>query len=110
MDKESRIKIRELRKQKRYDDIYQEFGAKAYRKYVPRREQKRDLKFLRRQKRYQEVYAKHKKDHFKQILQAEGLGKAVKWWIKDSIKRLGIATGLTATGGAALLSATTESF
>lgn len=51
MDKNIKEKVKLLKKEKKYDEIFREFGAEIYKKYVPRIYKARDLKKLREERK-----------------------------------------------------------
>lgn len=51
MDKNIKEKVKLLKKEKKYDEIFREFGAKVYNKYVPMIYRARDLKKLREERK-----------------------------------------------------------
>ena len=107
MDKESKEKIKRLRNEGKYNEIFAEFGSKAYVRNTPRSIKKAELKKLKKERRYEDIFNKYGEKEYNKILikamfeeikEERGLGKALSW----RIKRL-------AVGGTGLLLATTVS-
>lgn len=102
MDKESKEKIKLLKKQEKYNQIYLDYGAEAYQKYTPSKVKKAELKKLKKEGRYEDIYnkygpAEHEKilvkAMYEEIKEAKGPLKAILWNIG---KKLKIATAYTA--------------
>ena len=112
MDKISRKKIKKLKQDKKYGEIFLEFGKEAYINYVPAKYKKEDLKRLKKEKRYEDIYNKYGKDTYNSILvkamygeikEAKGTIKAILWRINMSLKKIGFTSAfsimqLTAAG------------
>ena len=113
-------KIEQLKNNKMYDEIYNQFGAKVYSYYVPTKYKRQDIKKLKQEKRWLDIYNKYGEKQYNKILikamyeeikEARGTAKAMLWRTVQSIsnatKRLGITSLLsffTATGVLALTS------
>lgn len=102
MDKESKEKIKLLKKQEKYNQIYLDYGAEAYQKYTPSKVKKAELKKFKKEGRYEDIYnkygpAEHEKilvkAMYEEIKEAKGPFKAILWNIG---KKLKIATAYTA--------------
>jgi hypothetical protein len=102
MDKESKEKIKLLKKQEKYNEIYLEFGSEAYLKNTPSKIKKAELKKFKKEGRYEDIYnkygpAEHEKilvkAMYEEIKEAKGPFKAILWNIG---KKLKIATAYTA--------------
>ena len=102
MDKESKEKIKLLKKQEKYNQIYLDYGAEAYQKYTPSKVKKAELKKFKKEGRYEDIYnkygpAEHEKilvkAMYEEIKEAKGPLKAILWNIG---KKLKIATAYTA--------------
>jgi len=102
MDKESKEKIKLLKKQEKYNQIYLDYGAEAYQKYTPSKVKKAELKKLKKEGRYEDIYnkygpAEHEKilvkAMYEEIKEAKGPFKAILWNIGKKFK---IATAYTA--------------
>lgn len=102
MDKESKEKIKLLKKQEKYNEIYSEFGSEAYLKYTPSKIKKSELKKLKKEGRYEDIYLKYgpvahekilTKAMYEEIKEAKGPLKAIIWNIG---KKLKVATAYTA--------------
>lgn len=102
MDRESKEKIKLLKKQEKYNQIYLDYGAEAYQKYTPSKVKKAELKKFKKEGRYEDIYnkygpAEHEKilvkAMYEEIKEAKGPLKAILWNIG---KKLKIATAYTA--------------
>ena len=68
MDKISKERIKVLKKENKYDEIYFEFGKDGYNKNVPYKYIKKDLKKLKAEGRYEEIFIKYGENEYKKIL------------------------------------------
>ena len=102
MNKEDKLRIKELKKQKKYDEIYVEYGQKAYLKNVPSKVKAAELKQLKKEGRYEDIYNKYGNDEYgkivskamyKEIKEAKGITKALLWKLKLFLK-IGVETTL----------------
>ncbi len=103
MDRKTRNKIKQLKKQKKYDEIFVYYGKKAYKKYVPTSYRDEDLERLKEEGRYEEIFNKYDKKDYESLLiharaqemkEAGRPFKADVWEfiqeVKRTIKRFGI--------------------
>ena len=110
MDKESRKKIVNLKRQKRYDEIYTEFGVDVYNRNTPKSYKKKDFKKLAKEGRYEVIFNKYGEKQYKKLLynaqykeikEARGTVSALLWKAKQKFKKQTRSTliALTATLG-----------
>lgn len=117
MDKISKERIKVLKKENKYDEIYFEFGKDGYNKNVPYKYIKKDLKKLKAEGRYEEIFIKYGENEYKKILdlakyneikEAKGKVRAIFWKIKNEtkkvIKHLGIIIPIAISASATTLS------
>lgn len=110
MDKETREKIKEFKKQKRYDDIFINYGTKAYIKNTPTKYRQKELKKLKKEGRYLDIYNKYGEKEYNKVLvkvrtqeikEAKGSFQAFTWEatqnIKIFLKKLGINVAIGAS-------------
>lgn len=104
MDKKEEIKI--LKKEKKYEEIYQKFGCKDYVKNVPYSYRKKDLSELVKQGRFEDVYNKYGKKEYSNILNKakyeeikgnKGKISAIFWKLKRNIKLAGLYLGIASS-------------
>lgn len=117
MDKISRKKIKKLKQDKKYDEIFLEFGKKAYIHYAPAKYKKEELKRLKKEKRYEDIYNKYGKDTYNTILvkamydeikEAKGTIKAILWKIQYELKKIGFTSAFSIMQLTAISSLYTE--
>jgi hypothetical protein len=107
LDKVSKERIKQLKKEKKYNEIFVEFGQKNYKKYVPNKIKREDLSKLKKEGKYEDIYNKYGesihnslliKAMYREIKETQGIRKATAWRIKKGIlntaKALGIYTVL----------------
>lgn len=106
MDKQSKERIKSLKTEKKYEDIYREFGADIYRQVAPSRYKKKDLKLLKKEGRYEDIYNKYGEDKYNEALvkarydeikEVKGGFKAALWKIGQKLKIYGVTGLLTAS-------------
>lgn len=110
MDKETREKLKEFKKQKRYDDIFINYGTKAYIKNTPTKYRQKELKKLKKEGRYLDIYNKYGEKEYNKVLvkartqeikEAKGSFQAFTWEatqnIKIFLKKLGINVAIGAS-------------
>lgn len=94
MDSTSKKRIKELAKNEQYDEIYREFGRKAYKKYVSDKYYDEDLKKLKKEGRYEDIYNKYGESEYNKLLiksmyneikQEKGTIKANLWRMKQKL-------------------------
>jgi hypothetical protein len=95
--KEGRNDAKELKRTEKYDEIFQKYGIKAYKKYVPFKYRKRELKKYKKEERYEDIYLKYGEKKYNKILvrsmfneiKAEkGILKALLWRLKHDISSI----------------------
>lgn len=91
MDKETKDRIKKLKEEGKYDEIFAEFGSKAYVRNTPRNIKKVELKKLKKEGKYEDIFNKYGKYEYNKILiramfneirEVKGLGSAIAWRIK----------------------------
>ncbi len=101
MDKD---KIRALVKEKKYDEVFREFGIKAYKKYVPSKYRRQDLAKLKKERRYEDIFNKYGQKEYNKILikamyeeikEEKGGFKASLWRIARKIGLFGVTAAYT---------------
>lgn len=102
MDKETKEKIKRLKKEKKYDDIFYNYGSKAYVKNTPARIKRKEKNKLFSEGKYMDIYNKYvynqkgNKDYNKILVKAmyneikenSNFAKAFLWNIKQKIKNV----------------------
>ncbi len=95
MDKETKYKIKQLKKQKKYDEIFINYGRKEYIKNIPRSYRKKEIKGLKKEGRYEDIFSKYGEEEYNKILlhaciqemkEAKGSLRAYSWGILQRIK------------------------
>lgn len=76
-EKEIKKQVKLLAKQKKFEQIYLEYGPKYFRKYVSRKYKKEDIKKLRKEGKFLDIYTKYGEDYWEDI------------WGKDAKEELG---------------------
>ncbi len=122
MDKNSKEKIKQLREEKKYEEIYVQFGEKIFNKYVPHKYKKEDIKKLKQEKRWQDIYNKYGETEYNKILtkamyeeikEVRGNVKATMWRIgrkmSNIAKQIGINSGVTFLALTSVFAAGTQS-
>lgn len=103
MDKETKEQIKKLLSEEEYDQIFREFGQKAYKKYVPNKYKKNDLKKLKKEGKFFDIENKYGETEYKkslvkamyrEIKDAKGTGAAVLWRVKQGTLNVAKKTGL----------------
>ena len=108
---EMKQKIRMLKKEKKYDEIFREFGKNVYAKNVPYLYRRKDIRKLENEGKYEDIFNKYGEKKYNKILEdivfdeikeKQGEAKAVLWRTKNEFKKLlkrtGIGIGLAASG------------
>ncbi len=106
MNKEERLRIKALKKDKKYEEIFIQFGREAYVKNVPKQYRKKDVSKLSQEGKYEAIYQKYgESEHNKVLLKAmyeeikenRGTIHASLWKLKQdmksALKMLGLITG-----------------
>lgn len=100
---QSKKRIKELKAQGKYEEIFFEFGKDAYVSYVPSKHRKQDLKRLKKEGRYEDIFNKHGESEYNKLLikamydeikEAKGTGVAAIWRTKEVIKQIAQSLGL----------------
>ena len=104
MEKDSKERIKQLKQEKQYDQIFIEFGQKEYKKNTPYNYRKEDLKKLKQEGRYEDIFNKYGEEEYNKILikaaynerkEAQGSLKALLWKIGQKFKIYTATTLLT---------------
>ena len=91
MDKISKDKIKKLKSEQKYDEIFAEFGSKVYVKNTPKKIKKAELKKLKKERRYEDIFNKYGEEEYNKILaksmyeeikEIGGFRKAFLWRLK----------------------------
>ncbi len=118
MNKDLRKELRQLKKRKEFDRIYERFGGIVYRNTVPTWYAYEEKKNLLKQGKYEEIYDKYgnsayqkvvEKAKYDEIKENQGLGKAMLYKASCFLKKIGIFSALFVTGFSALGSTTSQS-
>ena len=113
-EKEIKKQVKLLAKQKKFEQIYLEYGPKYFRKYVSRKYKREDIAKLEEEEKFLDIYMKYGEDYWEEIwtIDAEQeLGRKMtrkeKWsnknFIVQSIKRAIIMIELAYVGTVLLL-------
>ena len=95
MDKSSKDRIKEYKKQGKYNEIYLEFGQKEYLRNVPSKIKNAELKQLKKEGRYEDIYNKYGEEEYNKVLvkamyneikETKGTPKALLWRIGHALK------------------------
>ncbi len=76
-EKEIKKQVKLLAKQKKFEQIYLEYGPKYFRKYVSRKYKKEDIAKLEEEGKFLDIYTKYGKDYWEYV------------WVSDAEKELG---------------------
>ena len=91
MDKISKDKIKKLKSEQKYDEIFAEFGSKVYVKNTPKKIKKAELKKFKKERRYEDIFNKYGEEEYNKILvkamyeeikEIGGFRKAFLWRLK----------------------------
>ena len=105
MNKEDKLRIKELKKEKRYNEIYAEFGQKAYLKNMPSKIQRKELRKLSKEGKFIDIYNKYGEEKYNNYLakaeyrerkDAKGKFSAIIWDIKRRLGIVSLSTTLAA--------------
>ncbi len=97
MNKKQKKEIKLLKEQGKYDDIYVNYGQKAYKRNTPYNYRKKELKKLKREGKYEDIFNKYGENEYNKILvkakaqeikEAQGTYKAYLWEISQRIKMI----------------------
>ncbi len=108
MNKEERKKLKELKDNKDYEEIFKQFGQKVYVKNVDRKYRKRDIAKLKREGKFEDIYLRYgNRQYNKFLLEAkqreieEAYGKrsfkAISYKVLNRIKAI-LGASLMSTG------------
>ena len=112
---EIRAKIKELKAQGKYEEIFSQYGRTAYSLYVPRKYKKQDLKSLKKEERYEDIYQKYGENEYnklligamyKEIKAERGLLPAIAWRSKEHFSNFLKKSGIVALSAATTLTGT----
>lgn len=104
MDKKEKIK--RLKKEKNYEEIYRKFGSKEYVKNTPSSYRKKDLNKLVKEGKFEDIYSKYGKKvynnllsraKYQEIKENKGRKSAILWRIKRSLKLTGLYLGIASS-------------
>lgn len=125
MDKASKEKIKDLKSRKEYDEIFRQFGRKAYTRATPSKYRKQDLKKLKKEGKYEDIFNKYGKSEYNKLLvtamyreikDAKGFVPAALWrskeFMKSALQKLGLyslVVSLSFSGAMAIASEMTTS-
>ncbi len=76
-EREIKKQVKLLAKQKKFEQIYLEYGPKYFRKYVSRKYKKEDIKKLKEEGKFLDIYTKYGEDYWEDV------------WGKDAKEELG---------------------
>ena len=91
MDQNAKDKIKKLKREQKYDEIFAEFGSKAYVKNTPKKIKKAELEKLKKEHRYEDIFNKYgegehnnilAKAMYEEIKEVGGFAKAFLWRMK----------------------------
>lgn len=112
MDKIDKEQIERLKLDKKYEEIFIQYGKDAYKKYVPKEYRKKDLKKLKKEGKYEDIYSKYGENEYnklltkamyKEIKENRGISNAILWRFKqkaiDVAKYFGIMSTVLFLGG-----------
>lgn len=103
--------IEEMIKNRRYDDIFKQYGRDIFLKYVPKQYRKMDIKRLVEEERYEDIYLKYGekaynrvvyKAMYNEIKETKGKKEANIWKVKTRFLKFLRALGLTTVFGLAI--------
>lgn len=111
MTKEEKRIIKQLKKEKNYEEIFYRFGQKAYNKYADKEYQKFDLEKLKKEGKYEAIYLRYGSHKYNKLLRdikqeeieaecgkfsIDAIKNRIKVMLGMSLSALGIATAGTA--------------
>lgn len=117
MDKKTKKDVKQLIKERNFDEIFEKYGGTCYRNYVPAWYSYEEIKKLKKEKRYEDIYIKYGYNEYRKILEKarydeikeyKGRTKASFYKIKCILKHIGINATLFFTGFVAFSLGTTE--
>ena len=116
MNKETKNKIKQLKKQKKYDEIFINYGRTEYIRNIPKSYRKQEIKKLKNEGRYEDIFSKYGEEEYNKILlharvqemkEVKGALRAYSWGILQRIKiftkQVGIYTVIVLLGISATL-------
>ncbi len=117
MDKKTRQDLKRLKKERKFDEIFEKYGGIYYRNYVPTWYSYEEIKKLKKEGRYEEIFIKYGYNEYRKILEKakyeeikeyKGTFKASFYKIKCILKHIGINITLFFIGFTAFTAGTTE--
>lgn len=105
MTKEEKQAIRELKKNKNYEEIFRQFGQKEYIKNVDRKYKKMDIAKLKREGKFEDIYLKYGNSQYNKLLSEAKQREIEEIYGKRSFKAIShkISHRIKATAGALLI-------
>lgn len=118
MTKEERSILKNLKKEKKYDEILKQFGQKEFAKNVDRAYKKQDIKKLKKEGKFEDIYLRYGKSQYNRLLNeakqreieeaygkrsAKAIGNRVKNRVKAMFGTFLIGTGILGGAGTAVL-------
>lgn len=118
MTKEENKILKNLKREKKYDEILEQFGQKQFAKSVSRKYKKQDIKKLKREGKFEDIYLRYGKGQYNRLLNeakqreieeiygkrsAKAIGNRVKNRVKAMFGTLLIGTGILGGAGTAVL-------
>lgn len=109
MNKEDKQKIKELKKDGKYEEIFLNYGSKIYKKNIPNKYKQNELKKLAKEGKYEAIYNKYGesiyntyliKAQYDEIKEVKGNFRATIWktsaQIRNTLARMGIQLAIIA--------------
>lgn len=109
MNKEDKQKIKELKKEGKYEEIFLIYGSKIYKKNIPNKYKQNELRKLAKEGRYEAIYNKYGesiyntyliKAQYDEIKEVKGNFRAAIWktsaQIRNTLARMGIQLAIIA--------------
>lgn len=105
MTKEEKQKIKELKKNKNYEEIFRQFGQKEYIKNVDRKYKKMDITKLKREGKFEDIYLRYGNSQYNKLLSEAKQREIEEIYGKRSFKAIShkISHRIKATAGALLI-------
>lgn len=114
MTKEENKILKQLKKEKNYDEIFKLFGQKQFVKNVSRKYRKQDIKKLKKEGKFEDVYLRYGKGQYNRLLNeakqreideaygkrsAKAIGNKIKTRVKSAFGALLIGIGMLSGAG-----------
>lgn len=121
MTKEENEILKQLKKEKNYDEIFMQFGQKQFVKSVSREYRKQDINKLRKEGKFEDIYLRYGESQYNRLLNeakqreieeaygkrsAKAIGNKIKNRIKSAFGALLISTGMLSGAGTAVIGTT----